>query len=737
MFYKNILFYGVWLLLTIPLAYWFSYPLDTLIRHHSFGAAESTLGLWILNWQLSQLSSGNLDQLFTGNSLYPLDRPILLSPPSFSTVVLTLPVFLVTQDPYTCYGVAIFSSHVLSSLGMLLLARRLRLDRAAALLAAMIFTFSESRYGFSATITLTQVQWMPFTLLCVHKYFDEGRRIFLYWASLFYLMQVTASAYHGIFFSMILLLFVCVLVYQQDNLKFKKFALDIASPILIVGTVASIYFTPYLQEAHEFGFERSIVEQSVYGAPLASFLSSPSSHFLSPWTSHFRHIDGSISPRYLPILLTAVALLIIRKNTLATKILLPLKLRSFGVGVIFLTLVLWFFKNSITTLGQKIYPDLVLHPQLVSTVLLTPLFLAMIACFFRIKFFRKIYQGLRAEKIFLLYFSVATLAFVVSLGPIIKLYENQHIMVNPIATFLYYAFPGFSSIRGISRMAVLIPLGLGITSGIAYMLIKVRLDKPLFKKIFSCFVFTLFLLEIYPAKGFHVPYKQVENKLDEVYLWLKEIPEGPVMEWPITTQDLVYLERSITHRQRLVNGLASFEWDGSKKLAELTDLSSKRALLSLYAFGVRYLVVHRIGGSFPEWAGKNLGKFQRVQTFDNALVYLNKDSTTNFLPKNFIDYFSASVENANDKNRLILRFNSPSVYYVSKNKKQLKVKVKWKSNSTPSYYGWSFYPTLWQDGDTYELVLDENSDRVLESAELIYSAPEKKSIEIFRKIEFS
>ncbi|SVB32288.1 uncharacterized protein METZ01_LOCUS185142, partial [marine metagenome] len=554
MFYKNILFYGVWLLLTIPLAYWFSYPLDTLIRHHSFGETHPTLGLWILNWQLSQLSSGNLDQLFTGNSFYPLDRPIYLSPSFFSTVVLTLPVFLVTQDPYICYGVAIFSSHVLSSLGMLLLARRLKLDRAAALLAAMIFTFSESRYGFSATITLTQVQWMPFTLLCVHKYFDEGRVIFLYWASLFYLMQVTASAYHGIFFSMILLLFVCVLVYQQDNLKFKKFALDIASPILIVGTVASIYFTPYLQEAHEFGFERSIVEQSVYGAPLASFLSSPSSHFLSPWTSHFRHIDGSISPRYLPILLTAVALLIIRKNTLATKVLLPLKLRSFAVGVIFLTLVLWFFKNSITTLGQKIYPDLVLHPQLVSTVLLTPLFLVMIACFFRTNFFRKIYQGLRAEKIFLLYFSVATLAFVVSLGPIIKLYENQHIMVNPIATFLYYAFPGFSSIRAISRMAVLIPLGLGITAGIAYMLIKVRLDKPLFKKIFSFFVFTLFLLEIYPAKGFHVPYKQVENKLDEVYLWLKEIPEGPVMEWPMTAGGSVYLERSITHRQRLVNG---------------------------------------------------------------------------------------------------------------------------------------------------------------------------------------
>ncbi|SVC70978.1 uncharacterized protein METZ01_LOCUS323832, partial [marine metagenome] len=120
-----------------------------------------------------------------------------------------------------------------------------------------------------------------------------------------------------------------------------------------------------------------------------------------------------------------------------------------------------------------------------------------------------------------------------------------------------------------------------------------------------------------------------------------------------------------------------------------------------------------------------------------ALVYLNKDSATNFLPKNFIDYFSASVENANDKNRLILRFNSPSVHYVSKNKKQLKVKVNWKYDPTSSYYEWAFYPTLWRDGDSHELVLNENLGRDIESIDLTYSASGEQSEEVFREIVLS
>ena len=118
-------------------------------------------------------------------------------------------------------------------------------------------------------------------------------------------------------------------------------------------------------------------------------------------------------------------------------------------------------------------------------------------------------------------------------------------------------------------------------------------------------------------------------------------------------------------------------------------------------------------------------------------MYLNKNAKTNFLQPNFIDRFSISVENINDKNRLVLRFNSPSVHYVSKNKKLLRVKVNWKSDFASSYYEWPFYPTLWRDSDTYELVLDENASRIIESVELAYSTSSEKSVKLFREIVLS
>jgi hypothetical protein len=115
-------------------------------------------------------------------------------------------------------------------------------------------------------------------------------------------------------------------------------------------------------------------------------------------------------------------------------------------------------------------------------------------------------------------------------------------------------------------------------------------------------------------------------------------------------------------------------------------------------------------------------------------VYLNENAKTQFLPESFLNYFSATVKSSDDENRLVLTFQSPGSHYVSKNKKLLKVKVNWRSYPNSFYYDWPFYPTLWRNGDSHELVLDKGSGRIPEFVELIYSNPEKKGEKVVRKI---
>ena len=66
--------------------------------------------------------------------------------------------------------------------------------------------------------------------------------------------------------------------------------------------------------------------------------------------------------------------------------------------------------------------------------------------------------------------------------------------------------------------------------------------------------------------------------------------------------------------------------------------------------------------------------------------------------------------------------------FLAPEKKQLRVRIAWEPDSISSYYEWSFYPTLWRDGDSYELILDESVDGVLGFVELAYSASEKKNM---------
>jgi len=95
------------LILIILLSYLYSHPFDIFSRGAFIGITDSSLAMWIFDWQLRHLSSGNLGALFGGNMFYPLDNSVVFSINMLSTVILSVPLFLVTGNPELCFNASI------------------------------------------------------------------------------------------------------------------------------------------------------------------------------------------------------------------------------------------------------------------------------------------------------------------------------------------------------------------------------------------------------------------------------------------------------------------------------------------------------------------------------------------------------------------------------------------------------------------------------------------------------
>jgi hypothetical protein len=708
---KKIIPIGLWLLLVVFLSYLYSHPFDIFSRGAYMNGWDMQLALWILNWQLSHLVSGEFWELFTGNIFYPLEHSVVFSINMLSTVILNGPLFWITGDPEISFNASIHISYILCALGMFFLARRLELDVASAIAASLIFSFSEFRLYFTSHLTLLTMQWMPFTLLFIHKYFAEKKNSWLYLASLFYILQITASAHYAIFFTVILLAFIAILFFQQRLLSWSEFLQDALWPVLITLAVGGMCYLPYLRVTQNFGFSRSIFNQIRYGADLETYLSAAHSYFLGPLTARFGHLEGYASPRFTALFLTATALFLYRAKVGRLSFIRRLDVAFIVVAL--LSFVIWKTQAVWVPEFVTVFPFAkAWGPKVWQVIILTPVFWLGLIRLCLTGIVRSLFSGLLKQNLFFLYFFIAFFAFLISLGPVVKI-NGEVWALNPVTTLLFYIFPGFDSIRAISRISGLVPLGLAITSGIGLMLIGQRIQKANNKALLYLFFIGLLLFETYPAKGINPPYKKAEPKSDE-YVWLKNQPgRGPVLEWPIHypfDTEAVYVEKSRIHNKPLVNGFGSYRWLGHRKLGKLKDLSEKEALLSLYAFGVRYLLIHNTRGQFPKWATREIGKFQLSRRFDDTLVYENKNARTRFLPENYWNNFDLAIEHTDNSHcELILTFQSPENSFVSKTKTSLEVRLEGESNRVLEEKELTFFPDLWQNGNKYNIALKKKS----------------------------
>jgi hypothetical protein len=694
----------LWFILTFIFAYLYSYPFDIFSRIDSVYAATDLVGgIWAFDWKLVNLAHGNFGQLFAGNIFYPLQNASLLNENPLSQALLSIPIYWLTGDSYYCYQWSIYMSYWLSSLGMFLLARNLGLNAWGALGASLIFAFNGYRYGISPYAHQSTMQWMPFTLIFINKYFENNIRSNLYWAAVFYCLQITASAVYFILFSNFLFFFVFIKLYINKFGQWKLLIKDSVVPCFLTLIVILTNYLPYWDMSREHQLARSIGVQVYYGASLLSFLHHSHSYFLKDLLGLWRPSEGIVAPGIIATLLTFAVVWRIKLKGEHLAV-----IKKFDLFLLFLVVItglIWQYKPSFeqTILGRfTLFAD---NKGLVDTILLTPLLLTITVRLFLTRFMRGLLAGLKANENFFLYFILASVAFWISLGPIVKTYPDKYLMLNPLGISLYYLFPGLDAIRAISRMAGLIPLAMGITAGFGIMIFQNYFTTTLKRAIFTVAIFCLILLELYPAKGANFPYVGKSSQHEPEYIWLKDnVSNGAIYEWPADCIycNAKYMERSIYHGKLLVNGYASWEWDGIKKLKRENDFSDLNALQSLYAFGVKYFVVHKQGNSFPEWAKVKVGYFNLEKRFDSTLIYKNGSAKTKYLPENYVESLVFSKQDVGrDFHELCFVFRSPKQFYVNKVKRNINIKLIGSDKETKDTYEIPVLPTLWKNGERF------------------------------------
>ena len=144
---------------------------------------------WAIGWVDSTLTDAirqpsALTRLWDANIFFPERQTLAYSEHFIAQSLLTLPLFWITGNLLLTYNAAFLASFFLTGIGTLLLARAVTGSIAAALIAAVIAAFNEYRLVWEvAHLHVLSIQWLPFALYALHRYFETDRRRFLIMAA--------------------------------------------------------------------------------------------------------------------------------------------------------------------------------------------------------------------------------------------------------------------------------------------------------------------------------------------------------------------------------------------------------------------------------------------------------------------------------------------------------------------------------------------------------------------------
>ena len=296
---------GLYALLTVV----FTWPMAARLR--IMDAGDSAFFAWEMAWEAHALATDPV-RLPHAPIFHPLRYTLGYDEPILGTTLLTPPLRLVTDDAVFVLNVTRLLTYVLSGLAGYLLARDLGCGEGPSLLGGAAFAFSPIRTDQIAHLSTLGTQWLPLTLLFMHRFFRTGLLRDALLAGLFFVLSAYACGYHGLIGLAVLPPAALVLLWGRwDRIRSAAIAaLAAAAALLPLYELHRAALTP-------LGYARGAGETQFYSAALESFLATGSRNWLyGEVTAPFRttYANNLFPGLVLPALIVAAAVALLRRR---------------------------------------------------------------------------------------------------------------------------------------------------------------------------------------------------------------------------------------------------------------------------------------------------------------------------------------------------------------------------------------------------------------------------------------
>lgn len=287
-----------------------AYPLSVHPASFRFPTGpDGEIGWYLLGWDTHAFLHKPW-AIFDANIYYPERLTLAYGENIIGIAFFAAPVIWLTGDLLFAANFSSILSCILCGLGAYVLARRLGLGVAAAIICGIIFECAPPRFFRIGQINLSNVQWIPFGLAAMHAYLDTGRKLDLRLAAGFVSLQALSSGHGAVFMGVSLLLLVLYRLLLAEPLRVGRRVQDlgVVGAVLLLPTL--LVFLPYRAVQQDVGLRRGL---GTWESNYSSFLASPSTvhQFLLSLvtkTDVNAQAGAFLFPGYLAIVLAGVAI---------------------------------------------------------------------------------------------------------------------------------------------------------------------------------------------------------------------------------------------------------------------------------------------------------------------------------------------------------------------------------------------------------------------------------------------